>query len=147
MTVIVYRDGVLAADTATFMGQTVHHFGEKIRNYGPDWVVAAGEYAAIEAFHSWFAAGWPDHDKPEVGDEEGSFGALVLHSDGVVSHFDYKLRRTERSGWAVEGAHCDYVLALLHRGATAREAVEMAIQHCAYAGGDVQVVTAGEASG
>lgn len=144
MTVICYRDGVMAADSAGWIGDIKSTFQEqKVRRCGPSsgggLAAASGPVSHIELFHEWLARGAPQTDKPFEGVEEGCFGALHVPPSGTIVHYDHALRPYQTSmPFAVEGSHDEFMLALMLSGHSATSAVELAIKHCRYAGGQVQ---------
>lgn len=138
MTVIAYRDGVMAADTASFQSDfVVSTNGKKIRRHGEILVGCAGFVGDIEAFHTWVARGLPEKKRP-TGFKD--FAAIVVRPDGVALKCDESLSLYPASGqWCVCGAHIDFMIGAFAMGATAEQAVRLAIAYGIYAGGGVQV--------
>lgn len=139
MTVVVYRDGVMAADTAGWCGSVMTAEDQiKVRRSGDVLIGCSGLCPQIELFHEWFSLGANVNSKPFCNDEEGSFGALVVLADASLWRYDYQLRRYPAGGsWGVEGAHEEFCYALLIAGKSAVEVVGLAIKYCAWAGGRV----------
>jgi hypothetical protein len=136
MTVIVCRDGVMAADSAVWAGDIFSGHDRKITRLADGRLVgSAGWRPEIERFLRWL--GGSEAKPPPVGDCD--FAALILARCGIwrVNH-KFDLYR-HIGGWAVEGAHDEFLLGALAAGASAAEAVRLAIIYCRRAGGEVQV--------
>jgi len=135
MTVIVCRDGVMAADTAVWMGDILAGHTRKITRLSDGRLfAAAGVRSQIEGCLFWLNDGG---NAPEaVGECE--FGALVLAPDGIwrIGH-RFELYRNV-GDFAVEGAHDEFLMGALAAGASAEKAVRLAIIYGRRAGGDVQ---------
>lgn len=138
MTVICYRDGIMAADTAIWQADIfVAETMKIIRTAAGELVACAGEKPDIEAFENWSRTGFASDLRPR---ETEDFGAIVVRRDGRISRFDCNMRGYDDTNfWAVEGCHAEFMSALMLAGYSAEAAVEMAIKHCAFAGGEVQV--------
>lgn len=135
MTVICYRDGIMAADSATWVGDfIVHDDAQKIiRTPAGQLVACAGPLPTIQAFYAWAMDGFKTAKKPDKCD---NFGAVIVNADGVIQRCGEDMQRYEIMGdWVSEGAHSSFMDALLIAGHDAIEVVELAIRHCAYAGG------------
>jgi hypothetical protein len=138
MTVIVYRDGVMAADTADWIGNIAYTFDvEKvIRLSDGSLLGAAGDAGDIQAFHRWASEGFlPVEPKDKAQD---AFSAMIVRPDGTIWSYD-KTWRPERvfGDWYGCGAHVEFINGLMVAGIDAIGAVELAIKHCAFAAGRV----------
>jgi hypothetical protein len=139
VTVIVYRDGVLASDTASWDGEVVTAFVEKIyRTPDGGLLACAGSVDEIELVRQWGHTGFDPIKKPKLDDE---IGVLRVCPDGTVIKYWKRLLPVVCSPcpWAIEGAHEEFLTGLLVAGATAEQAVQAAIERCQWAGGTVQV--------
>lgn len=136
MTAIAVKNGVMAADTGTWQGSViVDRSVRKIARLKDGRLFAAsGEVAAAAACRAWLDG---ETDKPEP-EAQGEFGGLILACDGVW-RVDYKYRIARTCDTAVAGAHSEFLLGALYAGASAEEAVRLAIQYGDSAAGDVQV--------
>lgn len=142
MTVIVYRDGVMAADSAVWIGGIIVGNTKKIWRLSDGSLYAAsGARPDVMACCRWLATGGMPHEKPAAVDDKEFFGALLVSSNGVIGKIDrrFELYDASCAKWAVEGAHSEFLLGALMQGATAEEAVSLAIQYGDSAGGEVQV--------
>lgn len=139
MTAIVYRDGVLAADTAMWIGNQIIGHMHKIRRLRDGSLVAvSGEGAIIEWFAEWYEGGADRATLPGYPDE--SWGALVISTNGSVAHIDYKgMPCRVNAPFHVLGAARGFLLGALHDGASAEKAVRLAIEHTDTAAGEVQI--------
>lgn len=93
------------------------------------------------AFRRWCEAGRPDDDKPSLGE---SFYGLVVESDRTIRIYDQRL------GWfklaapfhAIGSGH-ELAIGAMAAGASAIEAVKIAIQYESGCGGPIQVEVVG----
>jgi 20S proteasome alpha/beta subunit len=144
MTVIVYRDGVMAADTAAFGGGIISSVAERkvYRSRCGALIGCAGSKPDIYEFRAWADEAFENSKKPRRFKD---FGAIVVAQDGAVSRYDDALREYPVEGpWAVEGCEEPFVTGCLAMGATAEQAVAAAIKHCAWAAGEVYVLRLNE---
>lgn len=145
MTCIAYRDGIMAADSGCWGagGNVVTGFVRKIRRAkNPQMAGAligcAGASGVIQAFHLWLEAGGGG-EKIAVKAGDG-FQALVVHPDGGVTRYDEEWLPFEmQAPYHVIGRSDAFMLGALAAGATAEEAVRLALKHTDGGAGDVQV--------
>src|SRR3712207_6127530 len=83
MTVIAYRDGILAADSLPETDGLVVPGPPKLARHGEAWVAAAGVLGDCAAFERWVAEGCPE-EAPELDD---GFEALVAQG-GKLCWYD-----------------------------------------------------------
>jgi hypothetical protein len=147
MTVIAFKDGLLAADTATWSEDLIvtHspkiHQTETITRKTILWA-ASGNCSDIEIFRDWVEA---DFDRTQRPDRipEGSFAALIFkvgYHKLFRCHHDFRIYSVDYEDAHVEGSHCAYLLGALHAGKSATEAVWQAIVRGMYAGGEIHYV-------
>jgi len=140
MTVIVYRDGILAADTGVWWDTIVVAQHDKIKTSG-DWMWAcAGSSEVIQAFDNWVLDGMPADSIPQKKGD-GNFGAMMISRGGKkwlfgdnISGYDVT---NQIPDWQVEGSHHETARTLLELGYSAVEAVEWMIACRPYASGQV----------
>lgn len=130
MTVIVYRDGVMAADRqSTIMGVRACEVTKVARRPSDGALIGvAGDAGLASAFMRWFVAG-EQGDRPALhiaADEHKTALAIIVRAGGAVEEHSV-------GGWApVEGAFYAYgsgleaAVAAMHMGADAARAVEIA---------------------
>jgi hypothetical protein len=137
MTVIAYKDGIMAADTVTWCMDLVNNdvTMKIIRTPSGELVGCAGGVGVITEFQEWAMAGFPSCSKPKGSDD---FVALVVSPDGKVSKYDGEMRRYDSGVVGFIGVHAEFLCGALAAGASAEQAVRLALTHCAYAGGEVQ---------
>lgn len=139
MTAIAYRDGVMAADNACFRGNVLSgHINKIHRLPNGDLYAAAGDAAMC-----WYILqclleerGLPASIEP---DEFGSI--LVSASDRKVRLMDGRMIMYDAPAaefYAI-GSPCEFLTGALAAGASAEQAVHLAVRFCDYGGGDVQV--------
>jgi hypothetical protein len=136
MTVIACRDGVMAADTAVWCGNIIVGHRQKVMRLVDGRLVACtGSSPVIAACKAWLD-GKSEKPAPEA---EDAFGGLILSQSGI-QRISYKFHLYENAGeFACEGAHGEFMFGAMLMGASAAEAVRLAIEHGDNAGGDVQI--------
>ncbi len=140
MTVIVYKDGVMAADTGCFQESTIISTRETKIKRAPDGTLfaCAGGVDDIERFAVWAMEGFNPSDRPSKTE---NFGALTVTPTGEIVQYGPSFYAYRPSGdWAVEGCESAFLTAALLCGKTAAEAVQLAINHTVWAAGTVQEV-------
>lgn len=130
----------MAADTATYAGETLQGFNDKIAR-APDGSIAgaAGNTTLCREFLRLFREGLvPDDWRPAiVGDAR--FSAIQVMPDGVVWEWDETGRSPTRAPFHADGSAHPTLIGAMAAGASAEEAVAIAIRYCAHCGGDIQV--------
>lgn len=140
MTVIACRDGSMAADSGVSQDGLCFGFTKKIvRLSDGSLVAAAGPRPAIQRFHRWMEGFASASNRPEpLGENE--FGALWLKADGSIHRISYKFEiYSDPCAFAAEGMAVNFMMGAMAHGASAEEAVRLAVAHCDGAGGEVQV--------
>ena len=146
MTIICYRDGIMAADSFSFVGEVrwCGTFPKIARGQfnGVRGVAGASGAAAIGgAFLEWFgsvAAKVPFDAKIK---NEGDFSGIAALVDGTVWRWDSHLMPyREFSPFYVDGSGGDVALGAMAFGASAEEAVRVCCEFHAFCGGDVTVL-------
>lgn len=124
MTTVVYRDGVLAADSLVTMGGALKVHGEyrKIRRIGDFLVGASGGVADCEKFIQWLTSNG-DADPPK-----GEYHALVVSPKGHVREIEggHALPRPRKAQFYAIGSGAPFALAAMYAGADAVTAVKIA---------------------
>lgn len=141
MTVIAYRDGVMASDSAVFIGTLLAGSTRKIMR-APDGALggACGPSACTGRFRSWMA-GSREHAF-DSGDPD--FGAILVEPGGVVWMIDGRSEAFRLDGpFHAQGVGIQCAMAAMEMGASAEDAVRAAIKHNAYCAGEVQVERVG----
>ena len=142
MTVIAYRDGIMAADTGTWSGNLITHcLAEKIyRTRTGALLACAGRVSKIIAVRQWIDGG----DRP-APDEKDNFGALLVHREmKLVERISWDMLIYPDEGpFQVEGSHDEFLFGALAAGASAEEAVALALRFTGYAAGEVRTVRLG----
>jgi ATP-dependent protease HslVU (ClpYQ) peptidase subunit len=130
MTVIVYRDGVMAADTRAWSGDSVPvGWKKKIRRLEDGRLVGCScpEVGVPNAFLDWIAAGAPEDAKPKIDDNEGLSGLVVdAQGQGWLYTANMQCSGPIHAPYFAIGSGEKYALGALAMGATAEEAVQAA---------------------
>ena len=133
MTILVYRNGVMAADSGCWQGDGFTSWSVKIaRGRGGVWGLC-GSAAASESFLDWVRGEGDEMPMPkQVGDRDSSFAALCVMkaSPGMISILCYDgFERFRDAPYLAMGAASPCALGALYCGASAVEAVRACIAH------------------
>jgi hypothetical protein len=141
MTVIVYRDGVLAADTQAAVGDNLLGSVAKIaRNSNGDLAGAAGLASYNFSFLKWFT-GMESGDPPKgLRDEHNFDRGVIFRKSGKIEVFEPDGRFEMKAPYYALGSGRPEALGALFVGADAETAVCAAIAHDKDCGGDVMVL-------
>jgi ATP-dependent HslUV protease subunit HslV len=145
MTVIAYRDGLMAADSGSWAGDAAHGWARKLAK-GPDGTLygVAGNAAQCTAFLDWVEGGCvgaqPVAQREGQDGRDSSFIALAVPRQGrirlITAHGEEKY---DAPYYAIgAGALCAY--GALFAGATAEMAIEACKEHATGAFGRVSLI-------
>ena len=141
VTIIVYKEGVMAADTGAFRGPFLTStFVHKVRRTPMGALIGcSGEAQNITKFHDWAMEGFPELPRPEMTGDDTSFGAIVVEASGRILEIDRDLTITDCTfeGFAHEGEGFEFAFALHTLGLSAEQIIAHSIKHCVWAAGEV----------
>lgn len=142
MTVVAYRDGVLAADTLVTSngGGTRRAETVKIVKRGEVLGAAVGEFMASRRFLDWVRSGL-EGDCPDLGEGESDAHGYIFHRGRILT-FTPKGRNTLDAPFWAAGSGFEFAMGAMAAGATPREAVVIAMQFDTGCGGRVQELRA-----
>ncbi len=144
MTTIVYRDGVMAADTRGYGGSAAP-IGQKQKIHRlPDGGllgVSSTEPGVPEAFVAWMAAGGSIDELERMG-ERLNLQALHVNAAGNVFYYSDNFIPSGPlfAPFFAIGSGGKYALGAMTCGATADGAIAAAMQHDLWTGGEVMQV-------
>ena len=144
MTIIAYRDGIIAADTAVFGNDDVYVGDiikiEKHRN--GSLVGASGGSTLCRIYKEWFHAA-EIHD--EFKDSEEGFTGLIIQTDSRILkiHGPHKKFTTLDAPFIAIGAGKNLATGAMAAGASAKEAVAIAIKYHGFCAGDITTLKLG----
>lgn len=137
MTTITFKDGVLAADSQATRDNTRTGFATKLfRLDDGERAALLGCAADAYALLDWYRAG---KDRPQPEAKEGSLvvveagGEIMIYQDG----YHQPAPTAPFHAW---GSGMDFALGAMWAGASAKEAVEIAVGLDTYSGGPVTVL-------
>jgi len=143
MSVVAYRDGVLAADSRAYGGKWCASPGAKRKIHrledGTRIGITSGIVGMPERFLAWLAAG---ADPKAWGEGAPDLRALIIKPGGEVFLVDDGLHFSgpiECEFYAI-GSGGDFALGAMAAGMPAREAVGIACQFDQHCGGPVTVL-------
>lgn len=138
MTIIAYRNGILAADTSTTVDGCVLPGRIKIvRRDDGALIAACGACGYGDAFRAWASAGEVG-EPPKVAD--ASAGVIFMRG-GLVRVFDCdEGAYTIAPPYFALGSGMAFALGALYAGATAEQAAKAAIEHDSKSNGSVMTV-------
>ncbi len=142
MTTIAYRNGIMAADTGCWLGASVHRWVNKLAP-GPDGALhgVAGNGGECTAYLNWVLGGYQgDPPKPRRVDDQPSFVVLVAPVAGPLRMITDTGEEVYDAPYMAIGGGADTALGALFVGASARQAVQAAIEHSRYAHGAVATI-------
>lgn len=143
MTAIAYRNGIMAADSVGWTCESVKMATHpKIRRTLDGGVFAcAGSSAEIVRFADWMLS---TGDLPTDFERDDQFNAIWVKPDRTLWHCNHRISFYQVvAPFFVIGAPSVFMLGAMYAGATAEEAVCLAILHTDGAGGEVQVERVG----
>lgn len=128
MTTIVYKDGILAADSRAYAGHPTP-IGMKRKIFALEDGSMVGISTCIpglgEALYRWFESGRHNDHMPAIGDPK--FTALHITKQGHVFFYNdsYLPSGPMHAPFYAIGSGDGYALGALHAGATAHQAVKI----------------------
>lgn len=141
MTAIAYRDGIMAADNVAWVanGRIKMPTFQKIERLPDGSLIACmGAVSEIQTVTDWLRRGEPI-GRPLLDKDEG-FGCLRITPERQARYANWRLDFYDLYGdFHAVGAPAEFMFGALFAGASAEEAVRLAIQHTDGAGGEVQV--------
>jgi ATP-dependent HslUV protease subunit HslV len=137
VTTIAYRDGVLAADTLMTANGSRDDFAPKIERIGGLLVGTTGSFPLGLKFRAWVARGF-EGDCPYSGGEPDGNG-IIVWAHGVVGWCAAGPWPVMRPFYAL-GSGCEYAIGAMEMGASAEQAVGVAMKHATETGGEITVL-------
>jgi hypothetical protein len=143
MTTIVYRNGILAADSQITFGSKLMGATKIVRAHDGVLAGAGGKGGYAREFLDW-AVGDRRSTPPEAkeGDDFMDRGCL-FYPDARVEVFEASGRMIYHPPYYAFGSGGSEALGALYMGATAEQAVAAAIAHDIYTGGDILTLSHG----
>jgi len=144
MTIIAYKAGQMAADSGTFQGtvRRICPFPKITRVPGGGLVGAAGMNVDTWAVRTWAKGGMKGQGPRMLGSENDSPSILWVRPDGSIwlsMEQEISFYPTTEPAVIGERSAGDFSLAAMFAGMNAKEAVELAVEHCIWVAGPVQV--------
>lgn len=139
MTVIAYRDGVMAADTGVITGDMfVAHIKKITRTPDGGLCAAAGSSADAAAFARWCSGAMRTGDFPTVGSD--FVGYLVTNGGEIRAYNHGGNFAVLETDYFATGSGYEVAMGAMDAGASAVEAATIAINRCTTCGGAVQAL-------
>lgn len=140
MTAIAYRDGVMAADTAFFSGNEMPYHVRKIERINGHLVASSGNLALMVRFHDWVRGGMETaFDRSDLLPEEGWRGLLVAPDGRAMIMLERGPLLAMTVPFHALGSPQAMLIGAMAAGASAAQAVEIAIKWSDSAAGGIQV--------
>jgi hypothetical protein len=148
MTVIAYKDGIMVADSGTWSEGIVYEvpFPKLTRSPSGCVLGLAGKLSDAWLLRQWVLGDMPKDHKPEFsGKDQEEPAVLMARPDGSLWRSGGALRFCPEPlpSCAGEITAASFVEGAMAAGASAEEAVRLAIQHNCWAAGTPQVVVVG----
>lgn len=142
MTIIAYKDGVMAADSRAFRnGRSYPTFPKIIRRADGALCGIAGKIWAARLLADWFLVGMPADTRPEIAKDD-DIEALIVLRDGSVwlCYSDLHSQPSPESVEVIgERDAITFCEGALMAGLSAPDAVQLTVQNCVWASGEVQI--------
>jgi hypothetical protein len=140
VTAIAYKDGVLASDSLEIAGGVAVGNVKKIAKRDDGCLAAAsGDGAVCQEFLRLFCEHKDEDWRPDI-DKEMGFGAVVISPAGRIFRVTEKGRYEVEAEFYTEGIEYQILTGAMAAGASAVEAVQIAIRWGTRCGGPVQTV-------
>lgn len=143
MTTIAYRDGALAADTATTFASGKMNDVPKIIRSGDMLAAASGDAGYCYKFLRWVQSGCYGNPPEARSDNDGSDHGLIVRVT-EQEHFEASGSFKSAAKYIAIGSGGRYAMGAMCVGASAEDAVRAGIAHDPYSGGDVTVLRLGD---
>lgn len=144
MTTIAYRDGVMASDSGSWMGDACHGWARKLAK-GPDGTLygVSGNAAQCTTFLDWVDAGCiGDAPNAEARDNDvSSFIVLAAPVKGAIRIITSRGDEKYDVPYFSIGAGAATAFGALWAGASAEDAIEATKEHGSNAFGRVQTIS------
>lgn len=141
MTTIVYRAGVLAADTIITYGSYTNGERSKIARCGRRVVALAGPAWLRIPLEEWVADGCPRDAVPtDLMENEADFDCFIVEADGALYCFAKGYLMPVPGEYAAIGSGTQLALGAMAHGADAVSAVRAASLHDKNTGGEITTV-------
>ena len=143
MTTIVYKNGILAADTRETVNNVARRCSKLFKS-GKDIIATAGDSYSGMVFVNWWMAGAREEDKPDLTnlDFEEDFECLVWTKGKLWSVnrlFELVEINLDDHPYYAVGSGSNVALGALAMGASAKRAVEIACEYDVFTGLPVEV--------
>lgn len=140
MTTLAYRNGVLAADSGSWISNVAYRTANKLA-MGPDGSLhgVTGGQGECDTYTAWVRAGMEgDAPRPEPvgdpGDNRSSFHALVVSPTGEVSIWTaHGFERHGQVDYFALGAGSEMAIGAMAAGASAERAIAIVADNSDYA--------------
>lgn len=135
MTIIAYKDGILASDSQLEANRVITSTGRKIRKTKDGWLAAGnGQYSCINAFLVWAE----DRVAEElISLDFDNFQGLIINPKGRMFCYDDEFPYENISPFYAGGIGSEIATGAFAMGATAKEAVKAAIDYHTGCGGKI----------
>lgn len=140
MTIIAYRSGIMAADTAVWRGDYVSGVVHKIRRLSDGGLAAAAGSMTIMQWFLQRMAADESLANPPGDPDDGGFGGLIVRPNGDLFACDLNMIvYPVRAEWFALGRSSGFTAGCLAADASAEEAVRLTLKWTDAGRGDVQV--------
>ena len=140
MTIICYRDGMMASDSWIMMADSYSVFANTkkiIKTKKGTLAGATGKLSSLSEFLKWVAKDKLTNPPEYIFDEE--FTGLMILPNKKILLWESVHPSEVTAEYFVIGSGYDIALGALANGCNAAQAVATTIKHCKICGGDIQV--------
>lgn len=143
MTVIAYKDGILATDTLMVNNER-KGYTQKLFRHNWEAIAVCGDFARSLEMLEWYKAGADPATFPAKRDPN-DFGRLIVAcGKGVRTYESGPQPIWHHQPFVAYGTGGDFAMGAMQVGASAIEACRAAIEWCASCGGEVDHLVVGK---
>lgn len=140
MTVIACKNNIMAADSAIWCGNLMVANRNKIIRLPDGSLFGCGGHTPVIRMAQEWLLNINKSPKPTRVLKDYELDGLLLRPDGSIWHLNCEWDLYDMTvSIAAAGSHNEFVMGAMYAGATAEQAVKLAVQHGDSAGGPVQV--------
>lgn len=139
MTVIAYRDGLLAADTLMATNDR-KGYTQKLFRHNWESIAVCGDFARALEMLEWYKAGADLEKFPAKRDDQDFARLIVVCTKGLRVYENGPCAMWHSESFIAYGSGADFAMGAMYMGATAVEACEAAIKWCTSCGGEIQTL-------
>lgn len=138
MTVIAYRNGIIAADQQASYGNVKRTVSKLFRLENGEVIGFTGTSSAAMELLAWYRAGAKKEDWPQAMQDTDDWAQMIVAYPGGCRWYDKRPYPQEvQDPFTAWGCGAEFAMGAMAMGADAVKAVQIAIEYCDGCGGSV----------